>query len=387
MSVVAIICEYNPFHEGHRYQIDKIREDNNDATIVAIMSGNVVQRGELAFIDKYTRAKIAVENGADLVLELPYPYSGSTAEIFATAGVKIASSIGADTLYFGTESDSIEKLEKIASTIDSEEYEKEIKNLLKNSTESFPVLREMALKKLGVDVSCTSNDMLAIEYIRAIKKNELDLNYKAIKRVGAGYNDHSICNVMSASAIRNEFYKTGKILSIPDEGVEFIKSDLENGKFIDVAKLEDLLLQQIILRGPKSIEKAFDCPNGIGYYIYSEAKKCTSSNELSLLSSKNVTSARIRRILLCFLFGVEHVDKEPKFSTILATNQKGKNYLNKIKKTTKLPLITKHSDTKKLSSQAIADYELSLKADELYQLLLNKPNESEIVYKKCLYLK
>ena len=114
MSVVAIISEYNPFHNGHKYQSDRIRDELPGSTIISIMSGNVVQRGEFAFVDKYTRSRLAVENGIDCVFELPYPYSGSTAEIFATAGVKIANSLGADYLYFGIESNNLNDIEKIA---------------------------------------------------------------------------------------------------------------------------------------------------------------------------------------------------------------------------------------------------------------------------------
>ncbi len=387
MSVVAIISEYNPFHNGHKHQIEKIKEEHPDSVIVSIMSGNVVQRGELAFVDKYTRARIAVENGLDVVLELPYPYSGSTAEIFATAGVKIASGIGANILYFGIESDSLENLEKIASIINGEEYEKEIRSLLKESSESYPILREKALKNLGIDVAYTSNDMLAIEYIRAIKNNSLNLDYKAIKRVGAWYNDHSVCDIMSASAIRDYYYKTGKILSIPENGSELLICELENGKFLDVCKLNSLLLQQIILKGPKSIEESFDCPGGLGYYIYSKAKKLTSASELCSLSSKGITSARIRRILLYSLFDVESVDKEPKFTTLLAMSQRGKEYLSTAKKVAKIPILTKHADSKKISEQALMEYELNLKVDELYGLLLKSPNLCEKVYKKCPYIK
>ena len=386
MSVVAIISEYNPFHNGHKYQIEKIREEIPNAIVVSIMSGNVVQRGELAFVDKYTRAKIAIENGIDLVLELPYPYSGSTAEIFATAGVKIASSIGAEYLYFGIESE-IEGLEKTASIIESEEYEIEIKKLINESNDSYPVLREKALKKLGVDISCTSNDMLAIEYIRAIKSNALSIKYRAIKRIGAMYNDESISNMMSASAIRYQYYKTGKILSIPEEGKTDLLDDLEKGKLTDKAKLNNLLLQQIILKGPQMIEKSYDCPDGLGYYIYSEAKQCSNTENLISLSSKGVTSSRIRRILLYSLFDVQNVNKEPRFTSLLGMSQRGREYLGKIKKDVELPVLTKHADSKKLSAKALSDYELNLKVDELYQLLLNKPGTSKDVYKKCPYIK
>ena len=386
MSVVAIISEYNPFHNGHKYQIDRIRDELPGSTIISIMSGNVVQRGEFAFIDKYTRARLAVENGIDCVFELPYPYSGSTAEIFATAGVKIANSLGADYLYFGIESNNLNDIEKIAYAIDSDEYEKAIKLLVNESNESFPILREKALKSLGIDVSNTSNDMLAVEYIRAIKNNSLNLKYRAIKRVGAGYNDDTVCDLMSASAIRKQFYETGKILSITNRSKKILTDVLDNGEYVDVDNSNRLLLQHVILGGPVAIEKSFDCPSGLGHYIYGEAKKCSNTNELSMISSKSITSARIRRTLIYSLFGVENVDKEIMYTTLLAMNEKGKAFLSCIKKKTDIVVVTKHSDSKKLSKEALHVFELNCKVDELYQTLLKKSVQVESVYKKCPYI-
>ena len=183
-KIVAIITEYNPFHNGHKYQIDKIKAENSDAIIIAIMSGNIVQRGEFAFLDKYARAEMALSCGVDAVFELPYPYSGSTAEIFAYGGVRLAYNLGADILYFGTESDNLSELEAIAQVIDTEAFENAVNSIPNASELSFPVLREKALSNLGYDVTKSSNDMLAIEYIRQIKKNKSFTN-KVVKFINS----------------------------------------------------------------------------------------------------------------------------------------------------------------------------------------------------------
>ena len=149
--VIGVICEYNPFHLGHKYQIDKIKEENKDAKIVAIMSGNAVQRGELAIFDKQIRAEIALICGADMVLEMPFPYSSATAEIFANAGVEIATKIGCDYLYFGTENCDLEYLKEVANAVDSPRLEEKISSYLSDKSLSYISAKQKALSDLGLE--------------------------------------------------------------------------------------------------------------------------------------------------------------------------------------------------------------------------------------------
>ena len=171
-KVIAVITEYNPFHNGHKYQIDRIREENKDSIIIVIMSGNIVQRGEFAIVDKYARAKMAIKCGVDAVFELPYPYSGSSAEIFAYGGVSIAQSLGAEVLYFGTETSDIKKLEMLADIIDSDEFNTMLNSIPNYKEYSYPILKQIVLENLGYTIPKGSNDILAIEYIRQIKKHK-----------------------------------------------------------------------------------------------------------------------------------------------------------------------------------------------------------------------
>ena len=204
------------------------------------MSGNTVQRGEFAITDKYTRAECALSGGADLVIELPYPYCGSTAELFAYAGVKIASELGAEVLYFGTESDNIDALEKIANAIDSEDFDAIYTKSCNDKSLSYPVKREMALSELGYEIPKTSNDILAIEYIRQIIKNKYKIEYRSIKRIGVGYNDESIAEIMSASGIRKAFYENNEFYSIPQSALEILEREKEEGRILDFEAAQEI---------------------------------------------------------------------------------------------------------------------------------------------------
>ncbi len=382
-KIVAIITEYNPFHNGHEYQIDKIREENSDAIIVAIMSGNVVQRGEFSIIDKYARAEMAVKCGVDLVFELPYPYSGSTAEIFAFGGVRLAHNIGAQELYFGTESHDIKSLETLAKAIDSEDFDRTLKQIPNYQGYSYPVLKKMVLEKMGYSISKSSNDMLAIEYIRQILKNAYSLKYKSIQRVGADYNDNSKSSLMSASGIREAYYETSEFLSMPKNALAIANREKELGKIINQIEAKKLLYNFVIASSPKEIEKSFDCQKGMGYFISQKAREAKNSTEFfESLSSKSFTTARIKRTLLYSFFGIKKISKSAKSLTILlATNKQGQMVLKNNKKNKNLVILTKHADSKKLSKVMYAEYEKIKKVDEIYQTLLTTPNSVEEAYK------
>lgn len=387
-KIVAIISEYNPFHKGHKYQIDKIKEEIKDPIIIAIMSGNIVQRGEFAFIDKYTRAKMAIECGVDAVFELPFPYACATAEIFANAGVEIASKLGAEYLYFGLENDSLEKIEETAKAINSDEFKNQIKLASCDKHVSYPVLKEKILEKMGIKLSKYSNDMLAIEYIRAIQSKNLSLEYRAIKRIGAKYKDNDISDIMSASAIRNNFYINNEILSIPKNAEIILKEDIQEGKINDKNFTNRFLLSSLLLLSQESIENTFDTPNGMGNFILEYAKKCKKSNCFTdEISTKNYTTARLKRAIIYSIFNVTEIDKSLDFTVLLGANENGKKIINKIRKLDKITILTKHSDTKKLNEKSIKIYEKGLKVDEIFYTLCKEPQSADLAYKKIPYIK
>lgn len=382
-EIIAIICEYNPFHCGHKYQIDKIRERFPGSTIVAIMSGNITQRASFAMLDKYTRAKAAVSLGVNAVFELPYPFSSSNAEIFASSAVKIATEIGANYLCFGSESGNLDYLSSIADAIDSEIFENEIKDQLNVRSESYISAKEKALSKMGKSLPKSPNDILGVEYVRAIKKYGSKMTPFVIKREGAGYSDLSVQGVMSASAIRNEFYKYATFLSVPDIAKEIYEADISAGAYLDESCALDFLFRFALMQEPEGYKTTFDTPDGCGYFISKIANDCSDSNEFFLrLSSKVWTSSRLKRILMYKLFGVESADESQIFTTLLACDKTGRELVKEAKRKTSLSILTKHSDAKSFDGEMLKNLEISRRSDALYYTFLNKPQRPSDAYRK-----
>ena len=382
-NVAAVICEYNPFHSGHKYQIDKIKENTDNTAVIAVMSGEVTQRGEFALTDKYVRAEAAIRCGVDAVFELPYPYCASCAEIFAKAGVSIASALGANRLYFGTESGNTEYIEKIADAVDSTEFNEKASLLVKDFGGSYLDAKEKALSDMGLDIPKTPNDILATEYVRAIKNGGYDMEYKTIKRTGAEYKDEGVSDIMSASAIRKYFYENGDILSVPKEAKEIYEKAEKEGLILDPKETENFLFRYILSQSPEKIEKAFDAGDGIGYFICSTAKESKNAQEFfKALTSKSYTYARLKRVVMYSLFGIEDIASLPSYTVLLASNAKGRE----ICKNSKIPIITKMADVKKLDPVSEKALKTSIRTDEIYMSLLNSPRPSSYAYKRAPFI-
>ncbi len=382
-KTIGIICEYNPFHNGHKYQIDKIREEIDDAIIIVIMSGSTVQRGEFAIFDKYTRAKAALGCGADAVFELPYPYSSSCAEIFARAGVNIAINLGCDYLYFGTESENIEHIESVANALESLEFEKYFKEELLDKKQSFISAKESALKKMSLEIPNTSNDMLALEYIRAIKASNSSMKYKAIQRKGASYNDENICEIMSATAIRKSFKENGKLLSIPECANSIYANEANEGNVLDEKAFNDFIFRYALITPRNLFDEAFDSNKEIGAIIKDSVSNAKTSNDfIEGLSSKAYTSSRIKRVILYTIFRIKTIEKVPNFTFLLASNDNGKKVINKTRKNDNFTIITKHSDGKKLSKEQKQMLEKNYEIYGVFSSFLKKSIKSKDIYSK-----
>ena len=202
MSVIGIVCEFNPFHNGHKHLIDSVKTDGD--VVVCVMSGNFVQRGEPAIFPKEYRVKSALMNGADIVLELPFVYATASAEIFASSAVKILTSFGCDKIVFGTENTTLVQLENAVDILLSDDFDNKIKKHLENGV-SYPIARQMAFNEYDCDCNISSpNNILAIEYLRAIRKNNYKIAPVIVNRRGADYNDDfAVDEYASATYIRN----------------------------------------------------------------------------------------------------------------------------------------------------------------------------------------
>ena len=385
MKTVAIISEYNPFHSGHKYQIDKIREAfGSDTVIVAIMSGNFTQRGEFAFAPKFARAKAAVLSGVNLVLELPFPFSSSSAEFFAKSGVKIAESIGADYLSFGSESGDINELIATADVMSSLAYEEAFKELGKNKTLGYPERCEMAYKKAsGGKLSFSPNNILAIEYIKAIKHLCAEIKPHTIKRVGADYDSDSIesSSNQSAMALRKSFSSGdfSVIEYLPKETKDLFLALGQEGELpTDVSKISSAFISYLRLNPPPQNVEIHDAGDGLYNRLYNESFKANDISTLLLRTeTKNYTRARIRRALLNVFFGVtsSEIKTLPMYTQILAMDTKGMQILKKTRKSREIRILTKPSDFKDFNEAELRQKNLSDKADSIFELTKPIPKD------------
>ena len=385
MKTVAIISEYNPFHSGHKYQIDKIREEfGSDAAIVAVMSGNFTQRGEIAFFSKGARAKAAVLSGVNLVLELPFPFSSSSAEFFAKSGVRIADSIGADYLSFGSESGNLSELLRVADIMSSDSFSDAFSKLGKNKSLGYPERLEKAYESLSdTSFEFSSNNILALEYIKAIKSLGANIKPHTIKRLGADYDAKSIENAenQSAMAIRGAISKgdLSAIDYLPEETRDLIRTLFEEGELpTDISKISSAFISYLRLNPPSQNEEIHDAGDGLYNRLYNESFKANDISTLLLRTeTKNYTRARIRRALLNVFFGVtsSEIKTLPLYTQILAMDTIGMQILKKTRKSREIQILTKPSDFKNFNEVELRQKALSDRADSIFELTKPIPKD------------
>ena len=306
MRNIGIVCEFNPLHNGHKRILDYARELGAER-VVCVMSGNATQRGELAVLDKYTRAKAAIASGADLVLELPYPWSSASAEYFARAAVSVLSGF-CDTLLFGSECGDIDLICRAATLASSEEFREEYRRRTKAGEGAAGVYFDM-LREAGAPLG--SNDLLGVEYVRAIGELSADMTPVTLKREGADYNDESIdgASYPSATAIRKMWQELGfedSAKHMPRAAYEIYEKAYFEGEMCDVYQLSRAILMYFRLRSPEDLQSYAECEGGIANRLCSLAHECSSLEELyEKLSTKRYTDAKLRRALLFALTEVE----------------------------------------------------------------------------------
>lgn len=374
----GIICEYNPFHNGHLYQINEIKK-NTTEPIVCVMSGHFTQRGEVAIVDKYARAEMAIRAGADLVLELPVPFCCASAEYFASAGVCILAGVGVDKLCFGSECADTEKIRKVAAIACSPEFKAECESLpaSEGSASSYFALLE---KKSG-ESNITSNDILGIEYTKAIIQNGYSMQIFPTKREGSAYRDTVLIDgsLPSASAIR-ESIKCDSFDAIsnfvPATTLQILKNNYLS--FIDYTK-DGVLFSLRLVDGEKLDVAISD--SGLVNRILSASHECTNYDEFEeKLQTKKYTKSAIRRAILYILLGIKQSDLEcePIYTTLLGASEEGRTYLSSIRKEEKnIKIVTKPAD-----AEECRQLELSKKADALYTMCFENKKESGFYIRK-----
>ena len=376
MSVIGIVCEFNPFHNGHKYLIDSVKKDGD--TLVCVMSGNFVQRGGPAIFPKDIRVKSALYNGADIVLELPFVYATAGAETFCKNAVRILSSFGCDTIAFGSECADTDRLKKIAEITALPEFDKKVKVYLENGV-SYPVAREKAIGDF-YERSCVSspNDILAVEYIKAINSSGYKITPVTVKREGAGYNSlEEKERFVSATLLRNMLCENRDISEfIPENTAELYSLSAKGGRILDREKYETAL--SALLRSKKD-EINSDCAymsEGLENRIVSAVSAETTLDAIyGAAKTKRYTHSRIRRATLAGAFGItkEILSVEAPYIRLLGFKVGSSDILGKLAKNAPLPFVASYSDIAELNSRAAdAVFKKECLSSDIYSLALVK---------------
>ena len=348
-NVLGIIAEYNPFHNGHAYHLEKSKELAKADYTVAVISGNFVQRGNVSLIDKWSKADMALSHGVDLVIELPTIYSTSSAENFAYGAVKILDSLNiVDYISFGSELCDVDILEKFADILHKEPPR--FVSLLNHELSkglSFPKARENALLMYLNDIRryanilSSPNNILGIEYIKALKKLKSHIKPIAIRRINVGYNDLGVNNnFASATAIRDKIIKNtpaGLSKLMPPNSYRILYNSIKKGHFVkDIKSFEKEIIYTLRKMSLKDIANLPDVSEGLEHAIKNAANSCNTIEEfLNIIKTKRYTQTRIQRILIYALLGITKNDMKDSFKAkpyirVLGLNSKGKELISVI---------------------------------------------------------
>ena len=349
-NVLGIVAEYNPFHNGHLYHLAASKKRARADYTVAIISGNFVQRGNVSIVDKWTKAQMALACGIDLVIELPAIHSVSSAESFAYGAIKILNSLNiVDYISFGAETSDIDTLNKFAEVLYKEPSE--FKSLLNHELSkgiSFPKARENALLmylndiRKYANVLSSPNNILAIEYLKSLKKLKSPIRPITVKRQGAGYNDlNTIDKFASATAIR-EMIKNKNLADlqkcVPNTTFRTLYDSFKKGHFVkDISAFDKEILYTLRKMSIKEIKELPDVSEGLENAIKNAANSCNTVEELiNIVKSKRYTQTRIQRILICALLNITKKDialanKTEPYVRVLGVNNNGKKLLSAIR--------------------------------------------------------
>lgn len=389
MKVFSVICEYNPFHNGHKYMIDKAKE-MGASHIVAIMGGNFLQRGDVALINKHKRALCAVKNGVDLVVELPVIYATASAERFAQGGVAVANGLGCtDNLIFGSENGNIDNLKQLAKLILSDEFNSAVKRTLRLGI-SYPKALTKCANDLGyrglTQLLLYPNNTLGIEYIKALYSSNSSITPLTIQRKGAYHNSYEVeDNTASASNIRERILNNRDWESlVPKNSYNIIKDEINDGRYASLKNGERAILYKLRTMSKDDFARLPDVNEGLENRIYSIVQNGNNvQNITERIKTKRYTLARIRRILIYALLGItkETQSINENYIRVLAFNDKGAEILKEAKKTAVLPIINKISDSfKDLNDNQKKMLELDILAGDIYPLFCKEAYDCKTDY-------
>lgn len=377
-TTAAIIAEYNPFHNGHAYHIAQTRAMTGAKTIVVIMSGNFVQRGDCAICDKFSRTRMALAGGADLVLELPLPFACATAETFAAGGVGIADALGCvDYLSFGTECGDVQQLTAAAKAVSDSTLKPLLDKFLAEGKPFAAARTEAVREAYGDDMAallCLPNNTLAIEYLRALDRLHSGIQPIGILREGAAHDSADTSgSFASATAIRrmlSDGARDNAAKFLPESSWELLCAPIEQGSApADITRCERAILARLRGMTREQLANLPDISEGLENRIFESVRHAVSLDELyAAVKSKRYSHARVRRIVLSSFLGIRavHSQRLP-YLRILGMNARGRLLLSAAKP--KLPLISCYKHIQGLPQEAQNVYRLECHADDLWALM------------------
>ncbi len=398
MKISGIVCEYNPFHNGHLYHINKTRK-NGATHVVAVMSGNFVQRGDTAIMDKLDRARLAVKSGADLVIELPVQYSLSSAEFFATGAVWLLNSLGVvDELSFGSECGDTDMLARTleVSGRAAAERKDEIRSIMEKGYTYPRALNSVisGMSSEAASVISEPNNLLAIEYMRALKSFNSPIKPYTVKRTSAAHDSVAPTDEYASASYIRELISKG--VSGADAigayttsiWADEVAKAVRNGETADINRLERVILYKLRTASVKEIANLHDVGQGLEHRIYGARMAGSLEELLFTVKTKRYTMARIRRILLSLLIGINKQDMThlPPYGRILAINERGREILAAAKGKATLPYATSIAKLSQKNSTSRRFAELEIRASDIYGLALDTVNSAQKDYKAKIML-
>lgn len=398
MTVVGLIAEYNPFHNGHKYHIEKARELTHADMVIVVMSGNFVQRGVPALMPKHLRAKAALEAGASLVIELPVCYATASAEQFAYGAVSLLDKLGCvDAICFGSECGEISMLHSLADVLSEEpEAYREILQRYLRRGDSFPVARQMALKEylksdFPDDVLSEPNNILAIEYLKALRRLHSRMKPIAIRRISSHYHDEELKEeISSATAIRNTFarnsgFSTELTAQIPEAGISMLKENYQKRYPVFPNDVSLLLKYKLLKETKTALQEYADVSEELANRIANSLNQYLNFEQFcGLLKTKEVTYSRISRALIHILLDIKKFDmSEIEYAHVLGFRADDTALFSKIKQEASIPLLSKLTNVEYLSESAKQMLRQDILAADFYESIVTEKFQTPFQSEYC----
>lgn len=371
MDVIGIVAEYNPFHNGHLYHINKIKEMYPDSVLIACVSSSFTQRGEVSVLNKWDKTSIALKNGIDIVVELPFVYSTQSADIFAYGALKILNFLGVKKIVFGSECDDIDRLYEIANVqVNNKKFDDLVSKYVSLGN-NYPTSISLALKDFNIKRIDSPNDLLGVSYIKEIIKNEYDIVPVSIKRTN-NYHGNNIGDVLSASELRNMI----------NDGCDISKYINYDSSIIYSGANYMKLLRYQIISNYNCLDKFLTVDEGIENRILKYVNSGYSISDIvNHIKTKRYTYNKINRMLIHILCSLkkDEASLDIDYVRVLGFSSFGRSYLNKIKKGSNVPIITRYKD---IDSPLL---DIEKRVTFIYSLIVNEDNLIKKEFSKPIF--